>query len=313
MSDPIPPADYRQALAEGWLPIREAALRTGVNPVTLRAWERRYGLVVPYRSPKGHRLYSPQQVERIAQVRTWLDRGVAVSKVRTLLDLPQEPAPTDTDASPWEQLRQQALDAIARLDERTLDEVFNGALAIYPAQTLCERLMLPLQAELQRRWQGQFGSWLERLCFHSWLRSKLGSRLYHHNRQHAGAPLLLVNQSEQALETGHWLCAWLASNSGCPVVVLDGPLPPGELALAEERLAPRGVLLYSNQTLNTAHLPRLLAGLNGPVVLAGASVSIHAQALESLVLEHPCLHLAPDAVQAYRHLQTLGLFTENPA
>ena len=51
-------ADFAKALDEGWLPIREVARQTGVNAVTLRAWERRYGLIVPQRTPKGHRLFS---------------------------------------------------------------------------------------------------------------------------------------------------------------------------------------------------------------------------------------------------------------
>jgi DNA-binding transcriptional MerR regulator len=38
------------------LPMRTIASLTGVNPITLRAWERRYGLVQALRTPKGHRL-----------------------------------------------------------------------------------------------------------------------------------------------------------------------------------------------------------------------------------------------------------------
>ena len=45
--------DLKKALDEGWLPIREVARQTGVNAVTLRAWERRYSLIVPLRTPKG--------------------------------------------------------------------------------------------------------------------------------------------------------------------------------------------------------------------------------------------------------------------
>ena len=33
--------------AEGRLPIRTVSILTGVNAITLRAWERRYGLVIP--------------------------------------------------------------------------------------------------------------------------------------------------------------------------------------------------------------------------------------------------------------------------
>ena len=42
--------------AEGLLPIRTVSILTGVHSVTLRAWERRYGLITPQRTPKGHRL-----------------------------------------------------------------------------------------------------------------------------------------------------------------------------------------------------------------------------------------------------------------
>lgn len=300
------PDDYRQALAAGWLPISEVARRTGVNPVTLRAWERRYGLVVPQRTAKGHRLYSAEQLERIRRVLTWLERGVAVGKVRDLLDEP--PRTAAETHSPWDDLRQQALSAIARLDEQRLDELFNGALSIYPAQTLCEHLMLPLQRDLQLRWQGQFGSGLERLLYHSWLRSKLGGRLYHYNRQHQGRPLLLVNQSEHPRETGHWLCAWLASSAGCPVQVFDGPLSCAEIALVEQRLNPRALLLYSDQSLSPTQLSRLLAGCICPTLLVGASVDIHAQELAELQREsHPGLHLAQDPLQARATLHALGL------
>ncbi len=67
-------------------PIREVARQTGINPVTLRAWERRYGLIQPQRSAKGHRLYTPEHIAQIRQVLSWLERGVAVSQVKRLLE-----------------------------------------------------------------------------------------------------------------------------------------------------------------------------------------------------------------------------------
>ncbi|MBO3275019.1 MerR family transcriptional regulator [Pseudomonas schmalbachii] len=298
-------AQRHGAHTDSQLPIREVARRTGVNPVTLRAWERRYGLVAPQRTAKGHRLYSEEQVAQIRNILTWLGRGVAVSKIRDLLL--NDSARVADSVSPWDALLQQSLAAIGQIDERRLDELFNGALAIYPAGTLCEHFMQPLLDELERRWQGQFGNQLERVFFHSWLRSKFGTRLYHHNRQQPGAPLLLVNQSDQALEPGLWLSAWLASSSGCPIVVFDWPLPPGELALAVERLRPRGVLLYSSRTLNLAQLQRLLAGIDCPRLIGGAAVCIHGQELAELADNNPGLHLARDPLSTLHALQELRL------
>ena len=61
------------------IPIRTISSLTGVKPMTLRAWERRYGLVRPQRTPKGHRLYTHQHVERIRRVLTLIERGVPVA------------------------------------------------------------------------------------------------------------------------------------------------------------------------------------------------------------------------------------------
>ena len=144
-----PGADYQKALDEGWLPIREVARLTGVNAVTLRAWERRYGLVVPLRTPKGHRLFSSEHVQRIQDVLTWLNRGVAVSQVKALLDNNHAPVPpVEND---WQQLRQNLVQAIGKLAERQVDDLFNQAMALYPPRTLCEQLLMPLLAELEQR------------------------------------------------------------------------------------------------------------------------------------------------------------------
>ena len=66
-------------------PIREVSRLTGINPVTLRAWERRYGLIQPTRTESGHRLYSKADIETVNRILGWIERGVAVSKVGKIL------------------------------------------------------------------------------------------------------------------------------------------------------------------------------------------------------------------------------------
>ena len=71
-------------------PIRAVSALTGVNSITLRAWERRYGLIKPVRTPKGHRLYTREDIDLIHKVTALLDKGVAISQVRAALGLRQE-------------------------------------------------------------------------------------------------------------------------------------------------------------------------------------------------------------------------------
>ncbi|WAJ38666.1 MerR family transcriptional regulator [Pseudomonas sp. GOM7] len=294
--------DYRQALDEGYLPIREVARSTGVNAVTLRAWERRYGLIVPYRTPKGHRLYSPANVTRIQAILAWLARGVAVGQVKSLLDHEQVPQPTNTDN--WSRLRNELLTCIVQFNERRLDERFNASLALYPAATLAAQLLWPLLGDLRLRWQGQFGNRAEQVFFFSWLRSKLATRVYHSNRQANGAPLLLVNIGDAPMEPGLWLSAWLISASDCPVEVFDWPVPPNELLGVLEQMVPRALLLYAEQALDGSlvhrQLPRLAEQSPVPLLIAGPATHIHRDALVAL-------NSASDPLAAHAWLCSSGL------
>jgi DNA-binding transcriptional MerR regulator len=80
------PPDTDIPQGHGLFPIRHVCAETGINPVTLRAWERRYGLIRPVRTPKGHRLYSALDIERIRRILAFLEEGVAVSQVGRVLE-----------------------------------------------------------------------------------------------------------------------------------------------------------------------------------------------------------------------------------
>ncbi|HVP14827.1 MAG TPA: MerR family transcriptional regulator [Terriglobales bacterium] len=81
--------------------IRAASALTGINQNTLRAWERRHGLVQPERTPKGYRLYSDQDVDRLRRIQHALAEGVPISRVRAWLEShdghgPSEPRAPDS-------------------------------------------------------------------------------------------------------------------------------------------------------------------------------------------------------------------------
>lgn len=69
---------------EGRHKIGVVARMIGMEPVTLRAWESRYGVVTPDRSRYGSRLYSPADIGRLALVKRLVDQGHAISTVAGL-------------------------------------------------------------------------------------------------------------------------------------------------------------------------------------------------------------------------------------
>ncbi|MBI6943267.1 MerR family transcriptional regulator [Pseudomonas putida] len=279
------------------MPIGELARRTGVNPVTLRAWERRYGLLKPQRTAKGHRLYGHDQVDRVDAILAWLARGASVGQVRELLEKPSAVAPQGD----WQTRQQQLIEAIANLSQRALDQQLNQAMALYPAVTLCEQLLLPLMDSLNQRWRNYFNAQLEQVFFHTWLRSKLGARVYHDNQLLHGPAVLLAVDAEHAFDLGLWLCAWLLSSNGIPVEVLEQPVSGAQLQRAVIALQPRALLLQLGPRIDAKALLRTLQGVPGVKLLGGATVALHQAQLQTMNL--PELYLFDTPQAALRALQ----------
>ena len=64
--------------------IGELSRRTGVGVDTLRAWERRYGLLRPQRSSGGFRLYGTSDQERVRAMKAMIDSGVSAAEAARL-------------------------------------------------------------------------------------------------------------------------------------------------------------------------------------------------------------------------------------
>jgi DNA-binding transcriptional MerR regulator len=61
-----------------------AARLAGIPVETLRVWERRYGIVGPGLSPRGHRLYATEDVSRLALIKQLVDLGSPIGSIATL-------------------------------------------------------------------------------------------------------------------------------------------------------------------------------------------------------------------------------------
>ncbi|NOT35444.1 MAG: MerR family transcriptional regulator [Candidatus Eisenbacteria bacterium] len=61
--------------------IRAVSALTGVNANTLRAWERRYRLLYPERTPGGYRLYDERALVTLRQIQTLLEAGVSLADI----------------------------------------------------------------------------------------------------------------------------------------------------------------------------------------------------------------------------------------
>jgi DNA-binding transcriptional MerR regulator len=275
-------ADFNTSLpADAELfPIRTVSSLTGVNSITLRAWERRYGLVRPIRTPTGHRLYRRDEIDLIHRVVALLDKGISISQVKRVLSQSEQPniPEHETAGGLWLRLRRRTLTAVARFDDDALDDIHHEALGIASIQEITKQLLVPVWDALATQDAVADDNVAEGRFFGTYLRNRLGARLQHRPRGINGPRLLGACLPGERNDVGLVLFAAAAQEVGLRSLLLGTDVPLGAVNAAARRAQCNAVLLDgSTQTapdILTEQLPRLTADL--PItVFARGIASIH--------------------------------------
>src|SRR5210317_1928382 len=172
----------------GLFPIRTVSELTGVNAITLRAWETRYGLIEPIRKSSGHRLYTQEHIDLINRVVGLLDRGMRIGQVSAelLAEPSEENEPGEREPDHWKRYINGMIAAIICFDEDAMERIYGEALSHYPVWIVTEKLLTPLLRELGERWYSGRGSVAEEHFFAFYLRNKLGALFHHRSRNQVG-------------------------------------------------------------------------------------------------------------------------------
>lgn len=268
-------------------PIRTVSDLTDVNAITLRAWERRYGLFEPVRKASGHRLYTQEHIDLITRVVGLLDRGMRIGQVKAQLDAEakSKTAVLTTGESvvlsdAWRRYVEGMMAAVIQFNEAGLEEIYSNALSLYPMDEVTEKLLMPLLYELGRRWEQGEGSIAEEHFFGFYIRNKLGARFHHRPKSKTGPKILLACLPGDRHETGLLLFALAASTAGYQTILLGADMPLEDLPAVAAKTGARaiilsGILQPGSEVLKQA-LPHLAGQSEIPVFVGGhASVKVH--------------------------------------
>ena len=145
-------ADQRPVLRIG-----EVSRRTGVAVPTLRAWQRRYGLLEPARTEGGHRLYSEADIARVRSMQRLLNDGwSAAAAARETL---REPAsvttlrPVEATGSAASDLVENLEAAIEDFDAAAADMVVDDVFARLQVPRALDEVILPVLRHVGEGWQ----------------------------------------------------------------------------------------------------------------------------------------------------------------
>jgi DNA-binding transcriptional MerR regulator len=261
-------------------PIRTVCALTGINPITLRAWERRYGLIRPIRTPGGHRQYTREHIDQIHRALSMVERGVPIgSAARTLR---RSAAPTEP-ADAWTALLSQIVAAVTRFDEPALDATYESALALQPIEAVTRKLLMPVLSELGQRWESAEGGVAEEHFFATYMRNKLGARLHHRHRLSGEYKLLCACAPGELHEIGLLLFALAAHDHKIGCVLLGADMPLQELPSACTRASCDGIVISTSTGLDQSwlqeDLPKMVAKAHKPVFVGGQASAAQGDAI----------------------------------
>lgn len=147
--------------------LRAVTRETGLSPETLRAWERRYEVIKPQRTPGGHRLYTLRDIRLLKWLVGQQQQGLSISRAvelwRTLQESGQDPLAvagtetlTQTGTSNLEELRQIWVAACLDFNESAAEQILSEAFAVaVPEMVVVEVLQKGVSMIGQLWYEGQ--------------------------------------------------------------------------------------------------------------------------------------------------------------
>lgn len=256
-------------------PIQVVARRTGLTPDLLRAWEKRYRAVVPFRSSTGRRLYTDADISRLLLLRRATLAGRSISQVAALPDpelaalveaderaaslappAAREPRAAATSPDPdAEDLLARCRDAVQALDAEALEAALGRATVALTRPATLQRVLGPLLREIGERWRGGSLRIAHEHLATAVVRSFLGGLRETYSPSESAPRIVIATPAGQLHELGALMAAAIAAAEGWRVCYLGANLPVEEIAATALQHRPRAVALSLVYPADDPRLP----------------------------------------------------------
>lgn len=150
--------------------LKAVVQETGLKHDTLRAWERRYGLPQPQRTPGGHRLYSARDIATLKWLVARQQEGLSISRavdlwnqlqsegrdplaeMDTVATVPGFSAALPAGGNAIDIIRQTWIDACLSFNESKAEQVLTQASALFAPEIVCAQILQKGVARIGELW-----------------------------------------------------------------------------------------------------------------------------------------------------------------
>lgn len=249
--------------------INVAAEMSGVSEGLIRAWERRYGVLKPRRTPSGYRAYTEADIAVLRRLKQLTVEGVSIAEavrllptikrdVRERLDEGDRPGPRSPKAGQTARWRQDVLAAAGRLAQHEVEAVLDEAAASMTPVGFWEEVLVPLLEEVGVRWHAGTLSIAEEHLVTQAARQRVIA-LLHHAPRRARQTVVCACGPEEDHELGLLGAALRFRHAGWRVTFLGARTPAEHLARVVSVTQPDVVALSFVNDQGAEALERWLA------------------------------------------------------
>ncbi|MBU8731466.1 MerR family transcriptional regulator [Cytobacillus oceanisediminis] len=252
------------ATEEGKYNIKAVSKMLGIQPGTLRAWERRYQIVAPKRNESGHRLYTEEHIKVLKWLIRKVDQGFSISQAVSLLEnkeLNAEPLQMDKEGDRSGALANELLEALLQFNETKAHDLINQAFSFYTIDKVLIDILGSLLVKIGHQWEeGKITSAHEHFAS-SILRSRIGMIL--HSFPHNGVlpKVIAVCGPGEAHELGLLIFTLFLRGRGFEVVYLGTSIAEEDIDTVIEIVKPKFIFLSCTMKSNVPETLKLSESL----------------------------------------------------
>jgi MerR family transcriptional regulator, light-induced transcriptional regulator len=268
---------------------------TGLSADTLRAWERRYGVPTPQRTPGGHRLYSGHDIALIKWLIARQNEGLSISRAVEMWreqaasgkdPLENLPGARTTDSSFMSQaiylppetgldaLRSQWLAACLNFNEISAEQILNQAFGLYPIETVCLDLIARGLTEIGMLWYENRATVQQEHFASSLALRRIGALIAASPPPGRSHTILVGCPPNEWHNFSGLLLTLFLRRRGLNVIYLGADVPAAHFEETLSAVQPSIVVLTSQQLKTAATLQQIsmLLTANGATVVYGGRI-----------------------------------------
>lgn len=243
-----------------WMKIGQLSERTGIPSDTLRAWERRYGLLRPRRSTGNQRLYSSLDEQRVRIMRGHVAFGTpaALAAERTLEVRLAATIGTEQAVGPAEVVvaHRELREALDAFDETAGQRVLERLFIAHARLAVLRDVLLPYMADVGRRWADAHLTVAQEHFASAFLETRLMTVARGWDRGSGQRALIACAPGER--HTLGLVCFGIALHQqGWRIVSLGADTPVAMVGSAAERILPDLVVIAASLDGHLADGPDL--------------------------------------------------------